>query len=193
MCPKDEYLSAYLDNEIGAPWDKKIESHVRGCARCQERIEAFRSLSSLLHAEDLPEIAEESRRVEQRIKFTLQHRTPPIAPAYSGEEGHIPFWKRQVLLPMPVFAGAFVALLVLVASLFFFMGRNGSELMQAKNELEKLRTVNVYYPLQDPQQVLKVLKDKNVNEDVVIQLPETGGFKLNGEPQIIYVNNAGKR
>ena len=46
-----------------------------------------------------------------------------------------PFWRRQVLLPMPLLAGGVTAMFVLVASLFFFVGRSGNELQDMKRSI----------------------------------------------------------
>ena len=82
---------------------------------------------------------------------------------------------------------------MLVASLFFLLGRNGSELLAAQSELQRLKTVHVYYPVQNSDQLLKMLQDQNMNEEVVIQLPETDSFHVIGEPEVIYVKDSGDR
>jgi hypothetical protein len=190
MCPKEEFLSAYLDNEIASPWRERIGSHLKGCEHCRQRLEALKSVSALLHSGESSAVEQEALRVKRRIEFTLEHRTQPYSGRdYDSAVTHLPFFRKHVLVPMPVFAGGFLAILVLVASLFFFMGKNGSELIQAKADLEKMKTIHVYYPVQNPDQLLKILQEKNQSEEVIFQLPETDTFQVIGEPEIIRVND----
>lgn len=189
MCPNEEYLSAFLDGEITSPWDRRIEAHVEGCAACREKLTRLRSVSVRLRTEPIPDLAGAAARVKDRIAGTLETRAARNDYTDMERNRHLPFWKRHVLLPIPVFATGFMAILVLIASLFFFVGKNESELLQARNELQKLQTVQVYYPVQNPEQLLKIIQDNNTSQEI-IQLPETNTFDVIGEPTVIYVKDA---
>jgi anti-sigma factor RsiW len=194
MCPKDEFLSAYLDQEIGSPWDKRLAAHLAVCPRCRERLAAWQAVSDRLRQEEVSGLEAEARLVRQRIAFTLKERAYGTQSAADGAERrsgsgqHVPFYKRQVVLPLPVLAAGLAALFILVASLFFFVGKSGNDLVQARNELDSLKTIHVYYPVQDPTRLYKAISDKNVGEEVVFEVPEENRFKVVGQPEVIYVN-----
>lgn len=188
MCPHEEYLSAYLDGEIASPWDKRIEAHLAGCEACREKLEGLRAVSGYLKSDDVPDLQGAGLRVRERIAATLERRMADRA--FAPRERDLSFWRRQVRLPLPVFASGFLAILVLIASLFFFVGKNESELLQARSELQKMQTVQVYFPVQNAEQLLKLIQDKNQDDDLIIELPETGTFDMIGEPTVLYTKDA---
>ncbi|MDP9121831.1 MAG: zf-HC2 domain-containing protein [Acidobacteriota bacterium] len=61
-----EELSAYLDDETGAGEERRIDSHLAGCAECRERLDATRGLLVTLHrmerATPPPELAAQVRQ-----------------------------------------------------------------------------------------------------------------------------------
>jgi anti-sigma factor RsiW len=197
MCPKDELISAYLDGEIEQPWSQRLAAHLHACERCRRRLESMQAVSLRLQRESIPGIAEEEMLVRRRVIAALAGRRAGDADSYFRVERQIrsdrnvPFWRRQVLLPMPMLAAGIGALFILVASLFFFVGRSGNELQQARNELEKLKTVHVYYPVQNPVELMKAISDENPGEDVIIRLPEDDTFRVIGEPRVVYIKNGG--
>ena len=62
MCPDNEHLSSYVDDEIPSPWKERMESHLSSCRRCSEKVAGLKSLSSMLSSaysrEDLAQIEE---------------------------------------------------------------------------------------------------------------------------------------
>ncbi len=195
MCPKDELLSAYLDREIEEPWKGRLAAHLHVCERCRRRLASLQAVSARLQRESIPGLAEEEIVVRRRVVAALTGRRKGDAAFYFEEERHIrsdgrvPFWRRQVLLPLPMLAAGLAAMFVLVASLFFFVGRSGNELQQARNELEKLKTVHVYYPVQNPVELMQAISDRNTGGDIIIRLPEDDTFRVSGEPEVIYIKN----
>jgi hypothetical protein len=190
-CPRDDLLTAYFDNEIGRPWDAPLAAHVAACERCRAKLAGWRAVAERLRREEVSGLAEAARRVRQRIDLTLEDWEECADAASDAAEGrvradrNVPFFRRQVLLPVPVLAGGLAAMFILVASLFFFLGKNGSDLVQARAELENLKTIQVYYaaPQQDQ---FGILSNPSPTDQVVFELPGNNAFKV-GQPQIIYV------
>jgi anti-sigma factor RsiW len=188
MCPKDELLSAYLDREIEEPWNRRLAAHLHTCERCRRRLSSLQALSVRLQRDEIPGQAVEEMVVRRRVLAALSGRRAGDA-FYYDRERRMPLWRRQVRLPLPLLAAGVAAMFVLVASLFFFMGRSGSDLQQARSELEKLKTVHVYYPVQNPVELMKAISDENTGGDVIIRLPEDDSFKVIGEPKVVYIKN----
>ncbi len=199
MCPKNDLLCAWLDGEIGSPWDAAIAAHLETCARCRAKVDGWRAVSGRLLREEAPMIEEAARRVRQRIDLTIEERAERAEPALAAvpaafaaapgagrSDDRLPFFRRQVLLPVPVLAGGLAAMFVLVASLFFFVGRSGSELLETRAELENLKTIHVQYSVQDRNQLLGLMNSANFNQDVVFELPDNNAFRV-GQPEVIYV------
>jgi anti-sigma factor RsiW len=51
---EDEFLSAFVDDQLSAEDTSRVQMHVGTCEDCRERLEAFRALANLLRA--LPEV-----------------------------------------------------------------------------------------------------------------------------------------
>jgi anti-sigma factor RsiW len=192
-CPNKDLLSAYLDQEIGSPWDAAIAGHLAACASCREKVAAWQDLSGRLKEAQTPDIEAAARRVRQRIDLSLEEHAEEKVPVRVPTDllvpaGHtVPFLRRQVLLPVPVLAGGLAAMFVLVAGLFFFAGKSGNDLTLARAELESLKTVHVYYPVQDQAQFLQMINSKSSTGDVVFDLPSSDQFKVIGQPEVVYV------
>ncbi len=192
-CPKDDLLSAYFDGEIDSPWDAAIAAHLELCAACRGKISAWEAVSGRLRREEAPQLEEAARRVRQRIDLTFEERddcvesAPAAAGLFNRKVGErLSFFRKQVLLPVPILVGGLAAMFVLVASLFFFVGKNGSELVQARAELENLKTIHVQYTVRDPGQLLRMMNPSALNQDVVFELPGNDTFKV-GQPEVVYV------
>jgi anti-sigma factor RsiW len=199
MCPKNDLLCAWFDGEIGSPWDAAIAAHLETCALCRGKVAGWRAVSGRLQGEEAPGIEVSARRVWQRIDLTIEEREERAEPVFAAvpagiasapravrTDERLPFFRRQVLLPVPVLAGGLAAMFVLVASLFFFVGRNGSELLQTRAELENLKTIHVQYTVQDRNQLIGLMNSSNFNQDVVFELPDNNAFRV-GQPEVIYV------
>jgi predicted anti-sigma-YlaC factor YlaD len=105
MCPDREILSAYLDGEIGPPWDKAIGAHVAACPTCRAAMERLEKTRRILQEEPIGEWKEPMERVRRAILT----RVPPMP-------GPIPAWRRQVSLPLPLAVLAAVLLIALGVS-----------------------------------------------------------------------------
>jgi anti-sigma factor RsiW len=106
MCPDREILSAYLDGEIGAPWDTAIAEHVDSCDRCREIYGRLEQTRRVLRGEPPLDWREPMERVRRGIRAGV----PPVRPP-------LPVWRRAVRIPLPVAALAAALLLTLGISL----------------------------------------------------------------------------
>lgn len=80
-CPRNEALSALVDNELGEPERVALDAHVAGCALCAPVLAEFRQLRTSFAA--LPEVAPDvdvARLVEGRIAAAANAPKPKPKP-----------------------------------------------------------------------------------------------------------------
>ncbi len=112
MCPDREILSAYLDGEIDAPWDRAIAEHVASCDSCREIYERLAETRRVLQGDAGVEWREPMERVRRGIAANV---LPPAR--------RVPVWRRSLPVPIPVAFLAAALLLVLGAALALSMLR----------------------------------------------------------------------
>lgn len=182
MCPPRAILSALLDNEIEPSVAKKLQAHLEVCPGCKQKYLQLAQLKKILHTDRIKGELAAARRVKKRLNESL------FALSLSGWEQsqQMGFWQKRIAVPLPILAGAFLSLLILIASLFFFIGKNHSELQAARSELANLKSIQVYFPVQNPDQLMRFIQNKSISNDIFIELPEANTFQVLGEPTIIY-------
>jgi anti-sigma factor RsiW len=170
MCPDREILSAYFDGELGPQWERKVRAHLAQCEACRIRLDEFRSLRQTLRTGSIVVPDEAPQRVWNRIQ---------------AERVAIPrlgLWKRKIVLPAPVFAGAMgLFALLLIGSVLFTMGyvdralaRNGE--VEVKPMAIQVETV---------EDLIRYLESQNAYVEVNLQIPEGSNFYIFGEPQFL--------
>jgi len=102
MCPDRQILSAYLDGEVGSPWEGTIAEHVASCESCRSVIDSLQTVRHALQRGAEVDWQQPMDRVRQR----LLHRQPAAPPKET-------VWRRQVALPVPVAVLAAALLLTL--------------------------------------------------------------------------------
>jgi hypothetical protein len=177
MCPDHQILSVYMDGELPSPWKEKMEDHLAHCARCREKLEAYRRGSRLLDRAgtggDMEGILEGAKK---RVWLKLQDRP----------EGHFSprpgVWRRSVALPLPAAAAAavlFIALGALAFRQFFFTPPDRGEMAAVELDLPGV------VPVSDMSGVLQYLGNQDTGDIVILRLPESRNFMRAGEPRII--------
>jgi hypothetical protein len=169
MCPDEQLLSVYLDNELPEPWASKLKTHLELCDSCKLKYQALEQISSLLK-DDTEDSAPVSERIWQRLEQTAE-TLPPIPR----------IWRKPVYLPLPVaVAAAFV-----FALLSFIVLRGGNTKTPAI--MTELRTnVEQSIPVNSMAEVLQYLDAQgSQTEVIVVRLPETQTFTPIGQPELI--------
>jgi anti-sigma factor RsiW len=118
MCPDNEHLSLYIDDEIPSPWKERMESHLRTCRRCSERVTALRSLSSTLRlatsGKELAKLEEAKVRIAARLYSEASYSSPTLKEKLSDR--FIGMWSRKISMPMP-FLAAGILMIVFLAGI----------------------------------------------------------------------------
>ncbi|MBI9104040.1 MAG: zf-HC2 domain-containing protein [Spirochaetales bacterium] len=176
MCPNEQILSAYFDNEIPAPWDAQVFEHISECPICKAKISSYRSLSTNMRiTHDILEasIPESMDRVYSRI---LESRTDV------GSK----FWQRQVKIPIPFLAAA--AAMVVFFGIGFMTGRGKVDsvsavpLVEAEDSSEVL---TVKLGDGDMAELADLLKNRDEQVQVFIELPPASFIDTVDESQLI--------
>lgn len=166
MCPDKQILSALHDGEIPEPWQSRIKVHLEECENCRNQYKAFQHLSYALEG-DPPDLEASQERVWTRLAFTQGRRNQPI-----------PIWRRRVAVPAPLLAAAAVVI-VLGVGFFVGIGRNASP------EAVTPEVWTVQFENHDLEELAELLKSRDDQVQVFIELPDASLIGSQGEPQLI--------
>lgn len=175
MCPGGEILSAYLDDEIGAQWNQRIEEHIKRCKSCQTVLEELLMAKQRLQEDKEPDYRSSLKRFKQSLRDIW---LKPLLPK-------VPFWKRRVALPYPVAAIAAVLILFMATSMIFLSSRSQIRRMSIKKEPSGTTEIQVAAPIEDLEVLLKSLDKQSLKREIIITLPEESKFIIIGEPRML--------
>ncbi len=92
-CPEDR-ISAWIDGELAEPDASAVESHIAGCANCQELVASLRNLSRFFETE----VASDPGFV---VRFRERRDQVSVAPWWT--------WRELALRLVPLAAAVLVA------------------------------------------------------------------------------------
>ena len=180
MCPDDQLLSAFLDNEIPSPWKERIELHLGKCADCSEKVEALRSLRQSLLALDAGE-AQALERAKLRISASIDAAAAPRWEIRSGfVQRIVSLWSRRVALPMPFLAAGLVAIVFLAGmtlGLFNPLAKDTNTLASTSKVLASHATTL--------ETLVRYLESQNSAQAVTINMPGEAWFNQPGNPVLV--------
>lgn len=173
MCPDEETLSAFIDNEIEGRFNNVIKNHIDGCKECNAKAESFISLRTLFYDElPLEKIKDAEEKVWDKIEFFVESKTKPD------------IWHRRIAIPLPVMAAAVLILVSTVLSFYFISFNKFNSSEPAFNFSESISF--------DKEEDFRLFETDQVL-DVDLTLPESTIFMISGTPKLIrevdYLNN----
>jgi len=179
MCPDDALLSAYVDDEIPSPWKERVETHLRSCARCSEKMSALRSLDrSLLALDGEAEVMKLSlakARIAASIDFSAARGRARPALAERLRQ----LWSRRIALPMPFLAAGLLAFVFLVGmSLGIFSPLSGA----ARTMASASKTTSPQAATLD--MMIQYMRQSSI-QPVMIEMPQESVFSQLGNPVIV--------
>ncbi|MBN2051033.1 MAG: zf-HC2 domain-containing protein [Spirochaetales bacterium] len=169
MCPEEELLSAYIDNELPLHWKKRVEEHITQCEACARRLDDFLTLRRRLQEAEV----RIDEPLSREVCHTAEVRWEVLQPRF------IKSFRRGVSLP--VFAAA--CALAFLLGMFLFFDRGGEK--QPSYLAEDLVIPVEERNIRTLEEALKVFESHNANIDIYIQLPERSDFYTLGEPVLI--------
>ena len=175
MCPDDELLSAYYDDELDPVWERRIGQHVSSCQSCTNKLALFARLS-----EDLQEVNEpDFETSKRRVWLSIERSTNRV---------HVSFWNRRISVPVPAIAGiaAAFAVLVGVGLLMTTQGRQVSPVVQPLTTAAPQQDIApVRFQVNNLNDLMSYLDSKDFGNNVTIQLPKEADQLSIGKPQLI--------
>jgi len=201
MCPDQQLLSIYLDGELPSPWKEKMESHLKVCSVCMEKLETFKHLHDLFKKDntenrkyverivDEPEEArtystEEMQAAKERVWGKLESKKN-FTPARNR------LWRRRVSIPLPAAAAA--AVILAIAAMLWIRGGQASHNAIAGSQSED-RVDFILASEDEIPGIMPVASDLNGvlqylgadgSDIIILKLPESRNFSRAGEPSII--------
>jgi predicted anti-sigma-YlaC factor YlaD len=173
MCPDREILSAYLDGEIGAPWDTAIREHVTACDKCRAVFERLEKTRRILQEDLVGDWKEPMERVRRGI---LTRVSPLPRPT--------PAWRRQVSLPLPLAVLAAVLLVALGVSFALSIGRSNIGFVKITKAPAGGTEYQFAVPVDKVEALLKSVGGGDTNLEDVLTLPKNVKLVPVGVPRM---------
>jgi predicted anti-sigma-YlaC factor YlaD len=171
MCPDREILSAYLDGEIGAPWNRAIAEHVASCDACREIYGRLEQTRRALHGEGALEWKAPMERVRREI---LSH----------AARAPLSVWRRAVAVPLPVAVLAAVLLLTLGVSLALSIVRTNIGFVRITRAPAGGTEYQFAVPVDKVEALLKSVGGGDASLEDVMTLPKNVKLIPVGEPRM---------
>ena len=187
MCPDQQIISLYLDDELPSPWKEKFEAHLASCGNCQNHLDQYRGIRNIMREDRAGVSAELESRVWNRI-ITDSLNRPVIAgniPSLAAKTRSPSFWSRGVTLPVP--AAATAAIIFVIIAFFAVQGIQSRNIRgYPENAIVAGIGADVQgIPMSDMNDVLQYLSREDSPDFLIIKLPETRSFSSTGEPALI--------
>lgn len=172
MCPDNQLISAYFDDELDSKWSEQVESHISSCRECSRKLEAYRQLSAVLESG----VISEEQELKARVLGEIQRRHA----VYSSDV----FWRRHLNVSVPVLMAAAALIVIFFAGLLFgFIPTMGGgvqvvEEIKPDNPEINIQVINV------EDAAAYILSDDS-GFDLLITIPMGETLSVAGEPKLI--------
>jgi anti-sigma factor RsiW len=175
-------LSVYLDGELPSPWKEKMESHVKDCPQCRQRLEMYRLVSGAAVRDETALMEAAKARVWRNLETGGRgslRRSGLVNRGFS-------VWRRTISVPLPAAAAA-AAVLVIACATLLVRRPAAPELLIPQMSFapeESLEAPGII-PVADMNGVLQYLDSKDNGDVLILRLPESRSFTSSGEPVIV--------
>ncbi|MCL2197131.1 MAG: zf-HC2 domain-containing protein [Treponema sp.] len=200
MCPDQQLLSIYVDGELPSPWKEKMESHLKVCPVCREKLESFKQLHELFKKDNtekrtyVERIVDEPEEERTYTEEEMQEAKERIWKNIESKRNFKPrsrLWRRRVSIPLPAAAAAAV-ILALVAMLWLRSGQVSTNAIAGRQPDDKINFIlaaedeipGIMPVSSDLSGVLQYL-GADGSDIIILKLPESRNFSRAGEPSII--------
>jgi hypothetical protein len=173
MCPDRKIISAYLDGEIEAPWDKAIAEHMASCAACRSLHDRLAETKRALREEPVADVRGPMERVRRQLREKA--RPVPREPAV---------WARRVTMPLPLAALAAALLLFFGITLAITQFRPRIGLVRITKAPAGGTEIQISAPISELETLLKSVGAEDTTREDVIVLPKNVRLLPVGEPRM---------
>ena len=201
MCPDNQILSLYNDNELPSPWKEKMEIHLASCKNCQTKLEQYQTVSGIFKDDKMEVPADLERRVWDKVAFRnfrtapekTMYKKPGIAEPQNVHFNYAGFWNRKISLPLPAAAAA-AAAFIIIAFLAVQGKFSPAPVPQNEGLLAGISSdVEGIVPVSDINGVIQYLSREDTADFMIIRLPETRNFSSYGEPALLKAADYSRR
>jgi anti-sigma factor RsiW len=180
MSRKYEVLSAYLDGELDSHTARKVEARLREEEEFRRAYESLKQLKATMTSEAEPDYLASATRLWERLEGSLQRR----------RREPLPFWRRQVSLPMPLAAAAAVLFFSIAGIAIYLAGAGQQESRALAGANPRELDITIQVDDDQARELIRWLEERKDVQQVNIQLPETPRFELIGEPVLMPASDA---
>ncbi|MDR2602206.1 MAG: zf-HC2 domain-containing protein [Spirochaetaceae bacterium] len=199
MCPDEQLISVYFDNELHSPWKEKMQAHLSSCPECAQKSENYSFFSNMIKnsvAEN--EINEAKDRVWAGLSAAISLKTD-FKREYFYKK---PVWRRSVQIPVPFAAAAAVFVLILTSAFFYSLGGGGWSKEKAFSERnafasgggaagqDSFNIESFDFEVADSgvpsmNDVMRYIESSDSSNVVIIKLPEKRNYSRLGAPVLL--------
>ncbi|MCX7786559.1 MAG: hypothetical protein N2442_02535 [Spirochaetes bacterium] len=169
MCPKEELLSVYIDEELSKEAMEAGTAHLEEWPQCMAIVSRYRRVQGKLK-KDLP-MEWDVESIQQRMAIELERYRRTTHP----------FWHKKVRIGWVAVAASFA---------FILGGTLSYTLLRPKDPdlasfLASHKSLNVTINVKNMKQLLDILNHQQGIREITIQLPENPQFEFRSEPVFI--------
>ncbi|TXT43879.1 MAG: putative transmembrane anti-sigma factor [Spirochaetes bacterium] len=181
MCPDDALLSSFVDGEVPSPWKERLEAHVEKCPRCDGKLKAFGSLSSLLQRDAAGPENSALEAAKYRIDARLGSLGKPAPYAQgSGLVARLSsLLGRRIVVPMPYLAGGILALVFMAGITLGFLSPVARASRLLASASKTLPASQASY-----ETIVQYMRQHAVDA-VMIEMPSSAAFSQMGIPVFV--------
>jgi hypothetical protein len=173
MCPDRDILSAFVDGEVGAPWQEAIERHLESCASCRTFVDAVRAMRRAIRQEGAPDWSGPMERVRRGILARDVSRPAAVR-----------LWRRRLSVPLPLAAAAAAAVIGIGAALAVVSLRGPVGHVRITRAPAGATEIQISAPIGDLESLLRSVGGEETSQEDVILLPRNVCLYPVGEPRM---------
>ncbi len=172
MCPDNELISAYYDNELDRQWSGGVQEHLERCEKCSSTVSDYQKIGRLLSTSAVPGEDE----IKNRMLGVIERRQNVISSQV--------FWKRHLNVSIPVILAAAALMIIFLTGMMLGLLPFGLHNPQVVEEIEA-DTPDVYVQIINLEDASAYLLSDDSGFDVLITIPSKETLSFSGEPQMI--------
>jgi len=189
MCPDQQILSIYMDEELPSPWKEKFEKHLTECSACKKKLESYRQFRELLKINSKEKQLIAPNQPEQELIEEAKDRVWQELSSRKPIKFNTRLLQRRLSIPLPAAAAA--AVLIIFMTMIWFNGRSNNSGLA--NQQTGYDNTGFFLAAQeeipgtmamDLNSVLQYLTSDST-DIIILTLPENRNFYRTGEPGII--------
>jgi len=169
MCPENDILSAYYDNELDGDFKSVIEQHLSVCGSCRNQMDTIEKVGTYLRPEEDTPLMRNKEYIKTRVF------------EYTAIKSRRDVWKQRIMIPVPLAITA-IALVCFLIGGSTFLAVNKS---QQANIAKQVNSREVEIQTEELAILRKLLESNDVTVQINMQIPEQREIKIIGEPQML--------